>query len=105
MGTVTRTDRPALYLQHDGHSRTVVGVQRRREGAGHADFLLVLDPGLGRTGFEGFFEAVRRGRGWEKFVKRSIAPLKRKSEYELLIVEQGSCASDSAATRCISQHV
>ena len=82
------TSRPPLYLQHDGHSRTVVGVQRRHErGGGRTDFLLVLDPGLGEQGFAGFQAAARAGKGWESFVKRSVAPLRKKAEYELLIVE------------------
>merc|ERR1712194_697851 len=89
-GAISRASkqRAPLYLQHDGHSRTVVGVQRRREkGGGVTDFLLVLDPGLGESGFEDFVAASRRGRGWEKFVKRSLAPLRRKGEYELLMIE------------------
>eukprot|EP00931_Biecheleriopsis_adriatica_P031857 TRINITY_DN18634_c0_g1_i2.p1 TRINITY_DN18634_c0_g1~~TRINITY_DN18634_c0_g1_i2.p1 ORF type:complete len:360 (-),score=70.43 TRINITY_DN18634_c0_g1_i2:67-1146(-) len=88
---VNRDPRPPLYLQHDGHSRTVVGVQRRREANGSVkDFLLVLDPGMGEQGFSDFSAAASRGRGWEKFVKRSLAPLIKKAEYELLVLEPGS---------------
>eukprot|EP00930_Biecheleria_cincta_P082246 TRINITY_DN72007_c0_g1_i1.p1 TRINITY_DN72007_c0_g1~~TRINITY_DN72007_c0_g1_i1.p1 ORF type:complete len:419 (+),score=66.70 TRINITY_DN72007_c0_g1_i1:16-1272(+) len=79
--------RPPLYLQHDGHSRTIVGVQRRQESSGSKDFLLVLDPALGEHGFADFKAAAAQGRGWEKFVKRSLAPLQRKGEYELLVLE------------------
>jgi len=85
---VQTSAQPPLYLQHDGHSRTIVGVQRRYEAGGkHVDFLLVLDPGLGAGGLKGFEEAARQGRGWERFVKRSLAPLRRKADYELLVVE------------------
>lgn len=44
---VTVTDRPPLYLQHDGHSRTVVGVERRRDRhGGESVVLLLLDPAI-----------------------------------------------------------
>lgn len=99
---------PPLYLQHDGHSRTVVGVQRRREPGGQCtDFLLVLDPGLGEHGFEEFTAAALRGRGWERYVKRSLAPLRKKPEYELLVVEaDGSIGPESlAAAKCVARWV
>ena len=38
---VERTDRPPLYFQHHGHSRTIIGVERRGVGAGRKEFLLV----------------------------------------------------------------
>eukprot|EP00928_Gymnodinium_smaydae_P070069 TRINITY_DN54005_c0_g1_i1.p1 TRINITY_DN54005_c0_g1~~TRINITY_DN54005_c0_g1_i1.p1 ORF type:complete len:562 (-),score=148.18 TRINITY_DN54005_c0_g1_i1:40-1650(-) len=104
-GAATR--QPPLYLQHDGHSRTVVGVQRRTEpGGGITDFLLVLDPGLGEQGFRDFAAAAERGRGWERFVKRSLAPLRRKAEYELLVVEEGSIAPELVlASQCVARWV
>ncbi|CAE8654834.1 unnamed protein product [Polarella glacialis] len=96
---------PPLYLQHDGHSRTVVGVQRRREPGGCKDFLLVLDPGLGEHGFADFAAAAARGRGWERLVKRSLAPLLKKAEYELLVLEPSGGPlrpEEAQAARCIS---
>eukprot|EP00419_Tripos_fusus_P005961 CAMPEP_0172692354 /NCGR_PEP_ID=MMETSP1074-20121228/25196_1 /TAXON_ID=2916 /ORGANISM="Ceratium fusus, Strain PA161109" /LENGTH=423 /DNA_ID=CAMNT_0013512545 /DNA_START=13 /DNA_END=1284 /DNA_ORIENTATION=- len=102
------SSRPPLYLQHDGHSRTVVGVQRRSERCGSVtDFLLVLDPGLGQYGFEDFSSCAERGSGWEKFVKRSLAPLRRKAEYELLVVEPDGIITEAqaAAARCIARRV
>lgn len=39
---IIHTSRPPLYLQHQGHSRTVVGLEQRRSGA---LCLLILDPG------------------------------------------------------------
>ena len=41
---IDRTDRPPLYFQHQGHSRTIIGVERRGSGASKKEFLLV---GLG----------------------------------------------------------
>eukprot|EP00427_Karlodinium_veneficum_P007486 CAMPEP_0169091790 /NCGR_PEP_ID=MMETSP1015-20121227/16561_1 /TAXON_ID=342587 /ORGANISM="Karlodinium micrum, Strain CCMP2283" /LENGTH=422 /DNA_ID=CAMNT_0009152327 /DNA_START=134 /DNA_END=1402 /DNA_ORIENTATION=+ len=99
---------PPLYLQHDGHSRTVVGIQRRQEPGGkHTDFLLVLDPGLGLHGFEEFRNRATLGYGWERFVKRSLAPLRKKGEYELLIVEPDAPISrdNFANSQCIRRFV
>uniref|UniRef100_A0A8C6SEK6 Zinc finger-containing ubiquitin peptidase 1 n=1 Tax=Neogobius melanostomus TaxID=47308 RepID=A0A8C6SEK6_9GOBI len=39
---IVHTARPPLYLQHQGHSRTVVGLEQRKSGA---LCLLILDPG------------------------------------------------------------
>ncbi len=46
---VVLTSKAPLYFQHDGHSRTIVGIESRRRsrGAGEDTFLLVLDPGHG----------------------------------------------------------
>lgn len=38
---ICRTDRLPVYLQHDGHSRTIVGLEVCRDG----DWLLLFDPG------------------------------------------------------------
>jgi len=37
---IERTERLPLYLQHEGHSRTIIGIEERREG----QQLLILDP-------------------------------------------------------------
>ncbi|XP_021639872.2 uncharacterized protein LOC110635007 isoform X2 [Hevea brasiliensis] len=43
---VTVTDRTPLYFQHDGHSRTIVGIEVRHQKNGKLQFsLLILDPG------------------------------------------------------------
>ena len=78
-GPVRQTNRPPLYFQHQGHSRTVVGIERRREGK---NFLLVLDPRLpGRD----LARALANGK-WEGLVKRSVHTL-RMREYQLLHVD------------------
>ncbi|KAM3693653.1 hypothetical protein ACB098_08G181600 [Castanea mollissima] len=42
---VTVSEKPPLYFQHDGHSRTVVGVQVKHQQNGTQQFsLLILDP-------------------------------------------------------------
>ncbi|KAK3255859.1 hypothetical protein CYMTET_34982, partial [Cymbomonas tetramitiformis] len=44
------TSKPPLYFQHQGHSRTVVGIERRRRSGSAADeaILLILDPSQAR---------------------------------------------------------
>ena len=80
--------RPPLFLQHDGHSRTVVGIEKRRAAAGAAEetFLLILDPG---TPPAELAAALRRKAGWERLLKRGVATLSRRSEYQLVFVEPG----------------
>ena len=87
--------RPPLFLQHDGHSRTVVGLEKRRAAAGAPEetFLLILDPG---TPAAELGAALRRKAGWERLLKRGVATLSRKSEYQLVWVEPGVAAPASA---------
>ena len=58
-------------------------------------------------GFEDFRACASRGRGWERFVKRSLAPLGRKSEYELLVVEAGAAIlrEQAEAALCVARAV
>jgi hypothetical protein len=59
--------RSPLYFQHDGHSRTIVGIERRRNRQGKATYmLLILDPGVPRgkllaslTNSQGRWQTVR----------------------------------------------
>lgn len=39
---VVNTGKPPLYFQHDGHSRTIVGIEK----SGNTYNLIVLDPGF-----------------------------------------------------------
>ncbi len=39
--------KPPLYFQHEGHSRAIVGIERRETGNhGHDYNLLILDPSV-----------------------------------------------------------
>eukprot|EP00245_Coleochaete_scutata_P013920 TRINITY_DN5790_c0_g1_i1.p1 TRINITY_DN5790_c0_g1~~TRINITY_DN5790_c0_g1_i1.p1 ORF type:complete len:236 (+),score=43.27 TRINITY_DN5790_c0_g1_i1:54-710(+) len=85
--TVHMSRQPPLYFQHQGHSRTIVGIERRRRNATAPEecFLLVLDPSQ-RT--EELVAALRERKGWQKLVKRGVHTL-RKAEYQLCYVEPG----------------
>ncbi|XP_014667396.1 PREDICTED: zinc finger with UFM1-specific peptidase domain protein-like [Priapulus caudatus] len=70
---------PPLYLQHSGHSRTVVGCERRADGGVH---LLVFDPSAST-------ESVRRAASSApsllKLLRRSARTL-RAPQYQLIVV-------------------
>ncbi len=90
------TDRSPLYFQHKGHSRTVVGIQRRKAaeqqpGSSSSNlkpaeaFLLILDPSQ-RT--PDIAKCLRAKSGWQRLVKRSTQTLQQ-PEYQLCYVERG----------------
>ncbi len=56
--------KPPLYFQHQGHSRTLVGVERIQLHPGHAAevSLLLLDPG---QSVRELAQALRDKRGWQ----------------------------------------
>lgn len=79
---------PALAtLQHEGHSRTIVGIERRLVGrerrAEHT--LLVLDPG---TSAGSLARALAERQGWQRLLKRGAHTL-RHGQYQVVWVEPG----------------
>ena len=61
---VVVSKKPPLYFQHEGHSRTLVGVERRqpRPGAPAEVSLLILDPSQATAPLVG---ALRERRRWQ----------------------------------------
>ena len=87
---VTSPQRPPLFLQHDGHSRTVVGVERRRRSAGAPGeeiFLLIFDPSTNAADLQAALEGNQTG-GWQRLLKRGLGTL-RKREYSVLMIHEG----------------
>ncbi|KAJ7547802.1 hypothetical protein O6H91_08G105000 [Diphasiastrum complanatum] len=84
--SLTKGKRP-LYFQHQGHSRTIVGIQRCRKNpeAPEEVFLLVLDPSQ-KT--DDLSRALKCNRGWQRLVKRGVHTL-HKAEYQLFYVDPG----------------
>merc|ERR1711874_882564 len=72
-----RADTPPLYLQHQGHSRTVVGVERWGQGAIK---LLVLDPSHAKTQMSGMVAADGL-----KAVRKTLAAM-RSRQYQVVAV-------------------
>ncbi|EGD78734.1 hypothetical protein PTSG_01714 [Salpingoeca rosetta] len=76
------SEMPPLYFQHDGHSRTVVGMERKQMKNGSVKVnLLVLDP---LTRPQTLHKSLLTG-GWEKYVKRGLHTL-HKPSYQLVFV-------------------
>ncbi|CAJ1970572.1 unnamed protein product [Sphenostylis stenocarpa] len=80
------SDKTPLYFQHDGHSRTIVGIQVKHQGSGIPQYnLLVLDPSHRTDALERFLtEKVK----WQKLIKRGVHTLK-KQRYQLCYVDPG----------------
>ncbi|PNY13406.1 hypothetical protein L195_g010060 [Trifolium pratense] len=83
---VVFSEKTPLYFQHDGHSRTIVGIQvnHQRNGIQHYN-LLVLDPGHRTAEIE---RSLREKVGWQRFIKRGVHTL-RKKQYQLCYVDPG----------------
>ncbi|XP_009361227.2 zinc finger-containing ubiquitin peptidase 1 [Pyrus x bretschneideri] len=85
------SDKTPLYFQHDGHSRTIVGIQVKRQHNGMLQHnLLILDPGH-RT--EDLERSLREKVGWQKFVKRGVHTLK-KPQYQLCYIDPGIASGE-----------
>ncbi|KAK7275914.1 hypothetical protein RIF29_17040 [Crotalaria pallida] len=85
------SDKTPLYFQHDGHSRTIVGIQVKHQRSGILQYtLLVLDPAHGTAALE---RSLREKVGWQKLIKRGIHTLK-KPQYQLCYVDPGIASED-----------
>ena len=78
--------------QHEGHSRTIVGVERRLVGRERRPelTLLVLDPGSQPASLA---RALGERQGWQRLLKRGGHTL-RQGQYQLLWVEPGLAAGE-----------
>ncbi|MEW5316402.1 MAG: hypothetical protein WDW38_007777 [Sanguina aurantia] len=81
------TGLPPLYFQHAGHSRTIVGIERRRASVtGQATFtILVFDPSEDTSHLE---SVLRQRRQWQKHVRRGLHTLTH-GQYQLMYVREG----------------
>lgn len=83
---IVLSKRSPLYFQHRGHSRTIVGIEkRRRPGVSEEVYLLVLDPSQ-KTG--DIVRTLREKSGWQRLLKRGLQTLKH-AEYQLCYVDPG----------------
>ncbi|XP_020229025.1 zinc finger-containing ubiquitin peptidase 1 [Cajanus cajan] len=88
---VVISEKTPLYFQHDGHSRTIVGIQVNHQQKRHLQYnLLVLDPAHSTVALEG---SLRQKVGWEKLVKRGMHTLK-KPQYQLCYVDPGIASEE-----------
>jgi len=82
---VTVTSRPPLYFQHEGHSRTIVGIEKHIGTWGESYNLLLLDPVVPTRVM---VEALQNRHGWKRLIKRPVYSLV-KPLYQLMMVEDG----------------
>ncbi|CEM01913.1 unnamed protein product [Vitrella brassicaformis CCMP3155] len=94
-GAVRRTSRPPLYFQHQGHSRTIIGAQKRSKGSEVERFLLIFDPGAKP---ETLMQVCSDRRGWEGRFKRGVWTL-RQPDFEILEVIPDSLLTEAERER------
>lgn len=83
---VVVTDKAPLYFQHDGHSRTIVGIQLKSLPNGmHQHSLLILDPAHKTKVLE---SCLSKKVGWQRYIKRGVHTLK-KSDYQMCYMDHG----------------
>ncbi|KNA06347.1 hypothetical protein SOVF_181900 [Spinacia oleracea] len=83
---VVVTNKMPIYFQHQGHSRTIIGIQAKHQKNGSKQYnLLVLDPGHKTEALE---KSLKENFGWQKFLKRGLHTL-RKPQYQLCYVDPG----------------
>jgi len=89
---VTVSNKTPLYFQHQGHSRTIVGIQKKKGYRGSRDqyTLLILDPGHRTADLE---RTLRSKKGWQSLVKRGVHTL-RKPQYQVCYVDSGIANSE-----------
>lgn len=95
---VVVTNAGPLYFQHEGHSRTIIGIEKRLVIGTHNNntlgssssssppqyqlCLLILDPSIDKRVLQ---NALERGQGWQKLLRRGGHTLKH-SQWQLLYV-------------------
>ncbi|CAJ1974512.1 unnamed protein product [Sphenostylis stenocarpa] len=80
---VVISDKTPLYFQHDGHSRTIVGIQVKHQQKRDLRYnLLVLDPAHSTSALG---KSLRQKFGWEELIKRGMHTLK-KPQYQALFI-------------------
>ncbi|KAI3996767.1 hypothetical protein MKX01_041067 [Papaver californicum] len=83
---VTVSKKTPLYFQHQGHSRTIIGIQLKQpqRGSSKQYTLLILDPGHKTKALEW---SLKQNFGWQKLIKRGVHTLK-KPQYQLCYIDQ-----------------
>ncbi|KAL5726514.1 hypothetical protein ACHQM5_009553 [Ranunculus cassubicifolius] len=86
LGRVNISKKTPLYFQHQGHSRTIIGIQvRQQHGMPEQYTLLCFDPGHRTVDLE---KSLRFNQGWQRLIKRGVHTL-RKPQYQLCYIDPG----------------
>ncbi|RAL39803.1 hypothetical protein DM860_013004 [Cuscuta australis] len=82
-----------LYFQHQGHSRIIVGIQKKCQRNGSKEYnLLILDPGHRTKHLE---KSLRDNKGWQRLIKRGVHTLK-KPFYQFCFIDPGVACGEEA---------
>ncbi|KAL2532639.1 Peptidase C78 [Abeliophyllum distichum] len=88
---VVLSGKPPLYFQHDGHSRTIIGIQVQHQINGMQHYnLLILDPASKTRALE---KSLKENVGWQKLIKRGVHTLK-KDQYQLCFIDPGIASGE-----------
>ena len=89
-----------LYLQHEGHSRTIIGIEKvfRRSGQPPAVAFLILDPST-RTG--PLDRTLRERKGWQVRLQPHLHVLWAHATHLVLIDQSKALTSLPCAPCCL----
>ncbi|XP_053919718.1 zinc finger-containing ubiquitin peptidase 1 isoform X1 [Cuculus canorus] len=96
---VVCTSKPPIYLQHQGHSRTVVGIEEKKN---KTLCLLVFDPGCPSQEMQKLLKQNSDGTGL-KLLRKFLGSLKEK-QYQIVAVD-GVLSLEEKAARCHASQV
>ncbi|XP_050827928.1 zinc finger-containing ubiquitin peptidase 1 isoform X3 [Serinus canaria] len=93
------TSKPPIYLQHQGHSRTVVGLEEKKN---KSLCLLLFDPGCSSQQMQKLLEQKSDGTGL-RLLRKFVGSLKEK-QYQIVAVD-GVLSLEEKAARCRASQV
>ncbi|KAL2792471.1 zinc finger-containing ubiquitin peptidase 1 isoform 1 [Daubentonia madagascariensis] len=95
---VVCTSKPPIYLQHQGHSRTVVGIEERKN---RTLWLLIFDPGCPSREMQKLLKQDIEASSLKQ-LRKSMGNLKHK-QYQIVAVEGALSPEEKVARRQASQ--
>ncbi|XP_071405051.1 zinc finger-containing ubiquitin peptidase 1 isoform X3 [Pithys albifrons albifrons] len=96
---VVCTSKPPIYLQHQGHSRTVVGIEEKKN---KSLCLLLFDPGCSSQEMQKLLKQNSDGTNL-KLLRKFVGSLKEK-QYQIVAVD-GVLSLEEKAARCRASQV
>lgn len=96
---VVCTSKPPIYLQHQGHSRTVVGIEEKKN---KTLCLLLFDPGCPSQEMQKLLKQNSDGTSL-KLLRKFVGSLKEK-QYQIVTVD-GVLSLEEKAARCHASQV
>ncbi|CAI5769997.1 zinc finger-containing ubiquitin peptidase 1 isoform X1 [Podarcis lilfordi] len=95
---VVCTPKPPIYLQHQGHSRTIIGIEERKN---KTVCLLMFDPGCPSQEMQKLLKGIDGNS--LRLLRRFVGSLKHK-QYQLVAIDGVLSAEEKVTRRQASQH-